>query len=54
MKQSQEYTAFENLLRRVVQVPHSEIKAKLDAEKRRKRKKRPKTSDASRVSNDKD
>jgi hypothetical protein len=29
---------FENLMRRLVQVPHSEIKAALDAEKERKRK----------------
>ncbi|HEV7674233.1 MAG TPA: hypothetical protein VGQ12_06865 [Candidatus Angelobacter sp.] len=42
------------MLRRVIQVPHSEIKAKLEAEKRAKKEKRPKTSDASRVSNDKD
>ena len=27
---SEQYTAFENLLRTVVAVPHSEIKAKLD------------------------
>lgn len=53
-KMSAEYEAFEGLLRRVVQVPHSEIKAKLDAEKRRKEKKRPKTSDASRASSGKD
>jgi hypothetical protein len=53
-KTSGEYTAFENLLRRVVQVPHSEIKAKLEAEKRTKKEKRPKTSDASRASGDKD
>lgn len=53
-KMSAEYTAFENLLKRVVQVPHSEIKAKLDAEKRAKKEKRPKTSNASHVSDDKD
>ncbi|HEV7673878.1 MAG TPA: hypothetical protein VGQ12_05045 [Candidatus Angelobacter sp.] len=53
-KTSGEYTAFENLLRRVVQVPHSEIKAKLEAEKRTKREKRPKTSDASREDGAKD
>lgn len=29
---------FENFMRRLVQVPHSEIKAALDAEKERKRK----------------
>jgi hypothetical protein len=54
MKQEKEYTAFENLLKQVVSVPHSEIKAKLDAEKQDKKEKRPRTSDASRVSCDKD
>ncbi len=47
-----EYTAFENLLRRVVRVPHSEIKAKLDAEKKAKQKqksKRAKSLPASRA-----
>jgi len=53
-KTSSEYAAFENLLRRVVQVPHSEIKAKLDAEKRAKKRKRAKTSPASRASGEKD
>lgn len=53
-KTSGEYSAFENLLRRVVQVPHSEIKAKLEAEKQQKKEKRPKISDASRASSDKD
>ncbi|HEV7674413.1 MAG TPA: hypothetical protein VGQ12_07780 [Candidatus Angelobacter sp.] len=52
-KTTAEYQNFENALRHVVQVPHSEIKAKLDAEKAEK-KKRPKTSGASRASNDKD
>jgi len=47
-KTSAEYQNFENLLKRVVQVPHSEIKAKLEEEKRAKKKKRPKTSGASR------
>lgn len=45
-----QYAAFENVLRRVIQVPHSEIKAELEKEKQRKKKKRPKTSDASRAS----
>jgi hypothetical protein len=39
-KTSGEYTAFENLLRRVIQVPHSEIKTKLQQEKRDKAQKR--------------
>jgi hypothetical protein len=49
-----EYVAFETLLKRVIQVPHSEIKAKLEAEKRTKKEKRPKTSGASRASGEKD
>jgi hypothetical protein len=49
-----QYAAFEGLLKRIIQVPHSEIKAKLEAEKRAKKEKRPKTSDASRASSDKD
>lgn len=49
-----EYDKFSQLLKRVVSVPHSEIKAKLDAEKQQKKQKRPKTSDASRASCDKD
>jgi len=53
-KMSPEYSAFENLLRRVVQVPHAEIKAKLEADKQSKKGKRPKTSGASRVFGDKD
>jgi hypothetical protein len=53
-KTSAEYTAFENLLKTVVQVPHSAIKAELEKEKQRKQQKRPKTSDASHASRDKD
>lgn len=53
-KRHDEYSAFEGLLKRVIQVPHSEIKAKLDEEKKQKKEKRPKTSDASRASDDKD
>ena len=53
-KTQDQYTAFENLLKRVIQVPHSEIKATLEAEKRAKKEKRPKTSDASREDGGKD
>lgn len=53
-KNSDQYVAFENALRRVVQVPHSEIKAKLEAEKQQKKETRPKASDASRASNEND
>jgi hypothetical protein len=49
-----EYSAFEGLLKRVIQVPHSEIKAELEKEKQQKKEKHPKTSDASRASSDKD
>jgi hypothetical protein len=45
-----EYDKFDQTMRHLVRVPHSEIKAKLDAEKAAKAKKRkPKTS-ASRAS----
>lgn len=52
VKETGQYEAFEGLLKQVIQVPHSEIKAKLDAEKQHKKEKRPKTSDASRASGD--
>ena len=54
LKYSDEYAKFENALRRVVQVSHSEIKSKLEAEKITKKEKRPKTLDASRVSDGND
>jgi len=44
-----DFDRFTNFMRRLVSVPHSEIKAKLDAEKRSKQKKR-----ASRASHEKD
>ncbi len=45
-----EYAAFANLLRQVIRVPHSEIQAKLKAEKDEKRK--SKTSASVPASND--
>jgi hypothetical protein len=33
-----EYSSFENALRKVLSVPHSKIKSKLDAEKRKRTK----------------
>jgi hypothetical protein len=54
-KTSDEYTNFENLLKRVIQVPHSEIKRREEEYKeQRKKEKRPKTSGVSRASSDKD
>ena len=44
-----EYGKFKNFMRRLVAVPHSEIKAKLDAEKKAKKRKANRPS-ASRVS----
>jgi hypothetical protein len=44
-KKPSEYEKFTNFMKRLVAVPHSEIKAKLDAEKEAKKRKRaPKTS----------
>jgi hypothetical protein len=50
-----EYGNFENVLKTVLSVPHSEIKRRLDAEKqgKKKKKKAAKTSPASRASSDK-
>ena len=48
MKNKTEYDNFTNLVDRILKVPHSEIKAKLDAEKAAKKQKKPKTSSASR------
>lgn len=48
MKAGSEYDKFEKLARGVLTVPHSEIKRKLDAEKRAKKRKKSKKSSASR------
>lgn len=45
---SKEFEKFSDLTSRLLKVPHSEIKAKLDAEKRAKKRKKSKAS-ASRV-----
>jgi hypothetical protein len=54
MKTKSEYDRFENLARGVLNVTHSEIKAKLDAEKKARERKKAKRSSASRVVSDKD
>jgi hypothetical protein len=51
-QQSAEYKKFASLLTRVLQTPHSEIKAKLDAEKQAK--KQPRKRRVSRAYADKD
>jgi hypothetical protein len=47
-KTTSEYGAFENLARQLLSVPHSEIQAKLEAEKKAKKRKKSKKSSASR------
>jgi hypothetical protein len=44
-----DFDRFTNFMKRLVAVPHSEIKAKLDAEKRAKKRKKAKKSSASRA-----
>lgn len=45
MVKQNEFDNFDQTMRRLIQVPHSEIKAKLEAEKRKKRKaKKPSAS----------
>ncbi|OFW05895.1 MAG: hypothetical protein A3G20_08555 [Acidobacteria bacterium RIFCSPLOWO2_12_FULL_59_11] len=51
--ESGEYGKFKSFMRRLVAVPHSEIKAKLDAEKKAKERKAKRVS-ASRASGAKD
>jgi hypothetical protein len=47
MSKPKEYKNFENLARQLVNVPHSEVKAKLDAENKAKKRKKSKASSAS-------
>jgi hypothetical protein len=42
MKKQSEYQRFSNLADRVISTPHSEVKAKLDAEKAAKKRKKAK------------
>lgn len=52
---SSEFQAFDDLMGKLLKVPHSELKAKLDAEKRaRERKQRLKSTSVSRASTAKD
>jgi hypothetical protein len=48
MKKKTEYDNFASLAGKLVSVPHSKIKIKLDAEKRAKKRKKLKVSSASR------
>lgn len=49
-KANPEYAAFENLLRTVISVSHSELKQRMETDKQERKRKRPKTSRASRES----
>ena len=49
MKRKSEYENFTNVMDKLAKVPHSEIKAKLDAEKIAKKRKKSRRSSASRV-----
>jgi hypothetical protein len=44
-KDQGEYANFSDFMRRLVAVPHTEIKAKLDAEKKAKQRRKKRTSD---------
>jgi hypothetical protein len=48
MKKPNEYAAFSDLTRNLLSVPHAEVKAKLDAEKAAKKRKKPRKSSVSR------
>ncbi len=51
-KLTKEYNSISRLMEKLLRVSHSEIKAKLDAEKKAKKRKKSKKSSASRVAND--
>jgi len=53
-RKNSEYAAFNDLAGKLLSVPHSEIKAKLDAEKEKKKRKRIKSSASGREANAKD
>ena len=52
--QTGDFDKFKNFMQRLMAVPHSEIKAKLDAEKRAKKRKRTSKISASRASSDRE
>ena len=51
MKETKEYDSFSTTMRKLLRVPHKEIRARLDAEKRRKKRKKSRKSSASREAN---
>ena len=51
LRDNQEYDKFDQMMHRLIKVPHSKIKAKLDAEKAEKKRKPKKTSASGRAGN---
>ena len=49
-----EYARFDSAMRKLMAIPHSAVKAKLDAEKRAKKKRKPRASASGRASAGKD
>jgi hypothetical protein len=49
MKANQEFEKFDRTMRELMKVPHSDIKAKLDAEKKAKKRKHKKNSASDRA-----
>lgn len=49
MKANKEFESFTELVDKVLTIPHSEIKTKLDAEKKAKKRKKARKSSASRA-----
>jgi len=49
MPKNDEFEKFDRLMRQIGRVPHSEIKAKLDAEKKARKRKPKKTSASARA-----
>jgi hypothetical protein len=54
MKRKTEFDKFDALMQKLIKVPHSTIKAKLDAEKQGKKRKLKRTSASGHVSDEKD
>jgi len=53
-EQKTEFEKFDSTMRKLIAVPHSKIKAKLDAEKAKKKRKAKKPSASDREASDKD
>ena len=52
MKTARQYKKFDRMMRKLLSVPHREIKTKLDAEKKGRKRKKARRSSASREASD--